>query len=211
MEVPAVLGEEFLTLLEQPQLVVASRQTIMDEKYEQLLTPLTTTPSRLMATVEEGAAVSAVDMSMGTIVDLSKVVELLTPHNATLEFVDLSFSRIDETQAAHVEALLNLVREKNGAVVVNGNPIATTDGKQFFEDLALQQNKIELLLSLIWIPKAWLAGQHWRNVLGNKVSNDVAHAVHLSHVSFYRRIQQLRNRLAHSKHTSIAKLRILLD
>jgi hypothetical protein len=192
---------------------VSSPETLLDEKFSRFVAVgQTTTPTRLVTThARAGVNIEAVDFSMGTIMDLSPIVAMVgdpTKMLANVEFIDLSINRVEAAQWNNLCVLLDTVSQTNGALVIVGNPIASTDAKDKFEDLALTQPG--KLLRLIWIPKSWLEAGHWKNLLGKNVSQALIDSVYDAHVAFYTHLARLRRSPAFPR-LEAHKLRIFKD
>lgn len=99
--------------------------------------------------------------------------------------VDLSWNRLSGVDNTNFNITLIelLTIEHIDFVVVAGNPIATVDRKDLYQNMDL-----ELLKKIVWIPKDWIGPGTWKRVIGDVLDPNLQErieAIERSHNCFY--------------------------
>jgi hypothetical protein len=106
-----------------------------------------------------------------------------------VSLIDLHINRIEATaeQFAYVKVLTGLMAARKGALVVWGNPIASTDALKWMSDFAQHasaHDESHPFFHLVWILEKWITDKKWLNVLGT-YGSEVADTVAAAHFVFF--------------------------
>jgi hypothetical protein len=149
--------------------VVAGGMHVMDEALARVGGGMTI-KDILLAQQANPERIVGLRLALGYICDVNPLVESIDSFQRCA-WIDLHVNRIDASQFQNVKTLAATLAERNGVLVVYGNPVVSSDTRELMSQwaTAAESNAQErkALLHMIWLPST-VAGHtgNWSHMLG---------------------------------------------
>jgi hypothetical protein len=149
--------------------VVAGGMHVMDEPLARVGGGMTI-KDILLAQQASPQRVVGLRLALGYICDVNSLVESIDSFQSCV-WVDVHVNRIDASQFENIKTLAATLAERNGVLVVYGNPVVSSDTRELMSQWATaaesSAQERKALLHMIWLPST-VAGHtgNWSHMLG---------------------------------------------